>query len=78
MLPGNMLPWCKRGFTLFESSCFRIGKVLAVQWRNGSYVLGFAMNYLSEERIQVFSIGTVAAYSANYSALVAYKILELF
>jgi len=27
---------------------------------------------------QVFSIGTVAAYSAKYSALVAYKILELF
>ena len=27
---------------------------------------------------QVFSIGTVAAYSATYSALVAYKILELF
>ena len=25
---------------------------------------------------QVFSIGTVAAYSAKYSALVAYKILE--
>jgi len=28
--------------------------------------------------VQVFSIGTVAAYSAKYSALVAYKILELF
>jgi len=27
---------------------------------------------------QVFSIGTVAAYSAKYSTLVAYKILELF
>ena len=27
---------------------------------------------------QVFSIGTVAAYSSKYSALVAYKILELF
>ena len=27
---------------------------------------------------QVFSIGTVAAYSAKYSALVAYKILKLF
>ena len=26
---------------------------------------------------QVFSIGIVAAYSAKYSALVAYKILEL-
>ena len=28
--------------------------------------------------LQVFSIGTVAAYSAKYNALVAYKILELF
>ena len=27
---------------------------------------------------QVFRIGTVDAYSAKYSALVAYKILELF
>jgi len=27
---------------------------------------------------QVFNIGTVAAYSAKYRALVAYKILELF
>jgi len=27
---------------------------------------------------QVFSIGTVVAYSAKYSALVAYRILELF
>jgi len=27
---------------------------------------------------QDFSIGTVAAYSDTYSALVAYKILELF
>ena len=27
---------------------------------------------------QVFSIGTVTAYSAKYSASVAYKILELF
>jgi len=27
---------------------------------------------------QVFSIGTVAAYSAKYSTLVAYKLLELF
>jgi len=27
---------------------------------------------------QVFSIGTVAAYSAKYTALVAYKMLELF
>ena len=27
---------------------------------------------------QVFSIGTVAAYSAKYSALLAWKILELF
>jgi len=31
---------------------------------------------LNERR--VFSIGTVAAYSAKHSALVAYKILELF
>jgi len=27
---------------------------------------------------QVFSIGTVAAYSAKYSALITYEILELF
>jgi len=27
---------------------------------------------------QIFSIGTVAAYSAKYNALVAYKVLELF
>ena len=27
---------------------------------------------------QVFSIGTVAAYSDKYSALIEYKILELF
>ena len=37
----------------------------------------FEMLYKTQAR-QLFSIGTVAAYSAKYSALVAYKILELF
>ena len=32
---------------------------------------------LNNKERQVFSIGTVAAYSAKYSTLVAYKILEL-
>jgi len=41
-----------------------------------SYILSF--NYIRSWVGKSFSIGTVAAYSAKYSSLVAYNILELF
>ena len=46
-------------------------------WWDSENGLSVCLSRLSVSR-QVFSIGTVAAYSAKYSALVAYKILELF
>ena len=78
MLKGQKI----QTFSIVPSACSRWGifKVLSVcpvcqrQTRQAIFTVP---SCFSETR-HVFSIGTVAAYSAKYSALVAYKILELF
>ena len=62
---------------------YRVAAALAVQRYSHYFISVDLTAYVSKTKgqsklWQVFSIGTIAAYSAKYSAIVAYKILELF